>query len=100
MLTKLDAKQRAAFLASPTQAVAARIVQQDGKAFRNVSRDVFGIFVQGSNTHAQNGAWDDRTRAFRLAHIEASGNAPLRAAIVAAYKDGADTPPTSVPTDK
>lgn len=85
-MAALTKEQRAAFLASNTQAGAARIVAMDGKTFRDTTRKVFGVYV------SRDGTWDERTRAFRLAYHEAS-NADARKAIAQAFKDGADTPP-------
>ena len=81
----LNAKDTAAFLASPNQATAARIVGVDGKSFRDTTRKVFGVYV------SRGGTWDDRMRAFRLAYHNATGDA--RKAVVDAYKNGDATPP-------
>ena len=84
----LTKDQRAAFLASATQAEAARIVEQPGKSFRDVTRQRFGEYV------SRGGTWNDALKAHRLAYIDAAGNADLRARIVASYKDGNALPPT------
>lgn len=81
----MSAKDTAAFLASGTQADAARVVGMDGKAFRNITRSVFGVYV------SRGGTWDERMRAFRLAYHNSTGDA--RKAVVAAFKNGDATPP-------
>jgi hypothetical protein len=83
----LSADARKAFLASKNQADAARVVGMDGKAFRNVTRNVFGVYVSRDDA----GAWDERTRAFRLAYHISTGDA--RKAVVAAFKNGDAAPP-------
>ena len=86
-MTVLNAKDAAAFLATTTQAQAARVVGMEGKAFRNITRNAFGVYV------SRDGAWDERTRTYRLAYHNAQGNADLRALIVKAFKAGDDAPP-------
>lgn len=86
---KLTAEQRKAFLASPTQAVAARVINVDAKAFREGTRRGFGVFVSRGL-----GAWDDRTKAFRLATIEADTQ-EQRTAVCVAFRNGDDAPPSA-----
>jgi hypothetical protein len=88
-------EQRAGVLASSTQAEAARILNTDGRTFRNGTRSRLGVFV--SHTQGREGAWDMRTRAFRLALHEAQGNTDATRAIMDAWKGGADAPPTLAP---
>jgi hypothetical protein len=83
----LNAKDAAAFLATTTQAQAARVVGMDGKTFRDITRRMFGVYVSRDD----GGTWDERTRAFRLAYHNASADA--RKGIVAAFKAGDATPP-------
>lgn len=85
-MSRLSAKDRRAFLASATQADAARIVGIDGKTFRNGTRSMLGVFVSKGL-----GAWDDRTRAFRLALHEAD-TPDARRSIALAFREGKATP--------
>ena len=78
----------AAFLATPNQAVAARMLGVNGKAFRTITRNIFGVYV----SHDDAGAWDERTKRYRYAYHNASGDA--RKALVAAWKAGDELPPT------
>lgn len=77
----VSAEQRKAFLASNTQADAARVLGVSGKGFRDITRNVFGVHV------SRGGTWDDRLRKARLAYALAS-NATERKAIADAYKSG------------
>ena len=79
----------AAFLATTTQAQAARLMGQPGKAFRDITRSVFGVYVSRDD----GGAWDERVKRFRYAYATTSGDA--RKAVVAAYKVGDEVPPST-----
>ena len=80
-MPNLSAEQRKAFLATATQADAARVVNMEGKSFRNITRGAFGVFV------SRGGTWDDALKRARLAYHEAAGDSDKRRAIVQAFKD-------------
>jgi hypothetical protein len=82
-----DAGATPDYVGAPTPESAARALgMPNGKAFRRVLRDVFGLYV------SRGGTWDARTRAFVFAWRNASGDARTR--IVASFKAGDALPPT------
>jgi hypothetical protein len=87
-MTKQTDDVRAAVLAAPRPADAARALSMPGKTFRDVLRTVFGVYVSQDPT-----LWDARLRAFAFAYVQARGNAAQRATIKAAWVAGDDAPP-------
>lgn len=76
-----------AWMACARQSDMARLLGRPGKATRDVSRRVFGIYVSHGDT------LDARARAFLYAyHVTLAGDADARVALVKEWKDGAPTP--------
>ena len=80
-----DSIERATWDACARQADMARLLGREGKAFRDVTRRVFGAYV------AHGDALDARLRGALYAyHVTLAGDAEARIALVRAYKAGED----------
>lgn len=79
-----------AALAAPTQAACARILSVAGKSFRDVTRSRFGTYVSKDDAGAE-ASWF-AVRPYRVAYAFADAFVGGRAAILAAWKEGAPVP--------
>lgn len=84
-MTATQDKTRAAFIAAPTPAAAARIVGRNGKGFRDVLRSVFGVYVSRDGSDA----WA-KVAPYAYAYLSADGT--KRKAIADAFKNGKPLP--------
>jgi hypothetical protein len=82
-----DTIERATWDACARQADMARLLGREGKAFRDVTRRVFGAYVSHGDT------LDVRLRdALYAYHVTHANDADARIALVKAYKAGEDIP--------
>lgn len=80
-----DTIERATWDACARQADMARLLGREGKAFRDVTRRVFGAYVSHGDV------MDARLRGALYAyHVTLAGDAEARVALVKAYKAGED----------
>jgi hypothetical protein len=80
-----DTIERATWDACARQADMARLLGREGKAFRDVTRRVFGAYVSHGD------ALDARLRAALYAyHVTLAGDSDARIALVKAFKAGED----------